>query len=169
MEAFWTTNGFRFTVSDVDVDRVKDLKWYGHVHNASKKPYVRRGVVIDGKKTVIYLNRMIVGAPGNLRVDHADNDTLNNTRPNLRLATHDQNNLNRCGFGLSGFKGVTLDKGKWRARITFGEATRNLGRYSDKEEAARAYDAAAFELFGEFAWLNFPEEWIKSLPDIPFP
>lgn len=30
-----------------------------------------------------------------------------------------------------------------------------IGRYSDPEDAARAYDAKAIELFGEFARLNF--------------
>ena len=33
-----------------------------------------------------------------------------------------------------------------------------LGMYKTKEEAARAYDQKAIELFGEFALLNFPEE-----------
>ena len=34
-----------------------------------------------------------------------------------------------------------------------------LGYFVDEVEAARAYDRKAVELFGEFARLNFPEEW----------
>lgn len=164
MQRFFTTNGMEFRVSDIDAPMVAERNWYGHTANASKKPYVRTEI----KRQVFYLHRRIAKAPASMRVDHRDTDTLNNQRPNLRLATHNENNFNRCGFGLSGFKGVTRDKSKWRARITFEETTRNLGRFEDAEAAARAYDLAAFELFGEFAWLNFPEDLIRGKPDMPF-
>lgn len=159
-------------VSDIDFDRCREHKWRSHVHNASGKPYVR--TEIDRKAT--YLHRFIVGGiislPSTLKVDHRDNVTLHNQRPNLRVATHDQNNYNRTGFGLSGFKGVTLDRRMWRARLTYKGDQISLGRFEKKEDAARAYDAKAHELFGEFAWLNFPDDYprpVSEFEEIPIP
>ncbi len=34
----------------------------------------------------------------------------------------------------------------------------NLGRFDDAVEAAKTYDKKAVELFGEFAFLNFPKK-----------
>ena len=46
----------------------------------------------------------------------------------------------------------------WRAYIRHNQKLIHLGMYKTKEEAARAYDKKAVEVFGEFAHLNFPEE-----------
>jgi hypothetical protein len=57
---------------------------------------------------------------------------------------------------LGQFKGVHLHKeGKWVAQVV-GRHCRYLGLFVREEDAARAYDAAALEIFGEFACLNFP-------------
>lgn len=50
----------------------------------------------------------------------------------------------------SGYKGVTWHNEKWRARLV----QKHLGYFDNKEDAARAYDVAAFQHFGESAYLN---------------
>lgn len=152
-------------VSDVDHDRCRKHKWYAHSNNSSNVPYVR--TTIQGK--TVYLHRFITDAPPTMKVDHEDTDTFNNQRPNLRIATFDRNNLNRSFWSVSGFKGVSFDKGKYRARIQLGGEVETLGRFSSAIEAAQAYDDRAHKLFGEFAWLNFPERFPVPQHDIPEP
>ena len=94
------------------------------------------------------------------RVDHVDGNGLNNQRSNLRPTTQAQNlanQLKRLGV-TSKFKGVCWrDRpSPWRATITVDGRQRGLGSFADEEQAARAYDAAALDLFGDRARLNFP-------------
>lgn len=55
---------------------------------------------------------------------------------------------------LSKYKGVTLYKNRYYARIVFNKRTKNLGGFSTEEEAARAYNQAAIAFFGDEAKLN---------------
>lgn len=85
-------------------------------------------------------------------VDHRDTNPLNNLESNLRLATRSQNNMNKNKYrnNSSGFKGVYIDKGRWRAEICVNKQRIRLGSYATAEEAYRAYCKAAKELHGEF-------------------
>jgi hypothetical protein len=100
--------------------------------------------------------------PGYFEIDHIDGDKLNNRLENLRLATREQNLANAPGRKSSGcrFRGVSFFKPirKWRADITVAGKQKNLGYFPTPEMAAKAYDVAARELFGEFAHPNFPQE-----------
>lgn len=94
------------------------------------------------------------------RIDHIDGDKSNNRVNNLRLATQQQNMMNQRpkATNLNGYKGITYQKShqSWLAQLTVAGKNLNLGRYKDPADAARAYDAKAKELFGEFAYQNFP-------------
>jgi len=114
-----------------------------------------------GKK--ILMHRQIMQPPDGMLVDHIDGNKRNNCRCNLRVCTRQENSHNRAKrIGSSSrFKGVRYykDRDKWRAEIWFHGQHLGLGTFDDEVEAARAYDRKAVECFGEFARLNFPEEW----------
>jgi hypothetical protein len=107
------------------------------------------------------MHRLLMGSPTAMLVDHRDRNGLNNTRANLRLATHSENHCNSRSRlkNPTGYKGVSWDasKGMWRAQIRSGGVQYHIGRFEDPEEAARAYDRQARVLHGDFARLNFPD------------
>lgn len=97
--------------------------------------------------------------------DHENLKKLDNRRLNLREGTHAQNMQNSPvdRRNKTGFKGVRLhsvnSKGeRFQARITVNYKEIYLGIYDTPEDAARIYDRAAIEYYGEFARVNFPEE-----------
>jgi hypothetical protein len=110
----------------------------------------------------IRMHRIILGLADDepLQVDHVNHDPIDNRRINLRLATQSQNNANMrkstTRSTASRYKGVLWNKErkKWCARITVHGHYRYLGLFDAEEEAARAYNRAALEAWGEFAHLN---------------
>lgn len=119
--------------------------------------YAQRGIKrADGRWTTQKLHTFLTGYA---LTDHRNGDGLDNRRSNLREATQSQNLCNRRPKSRpAGFKGVTWFErlGRWKAQCSKGGKNHHLGYYADIEDAARAYDAAARELHGEFASLNFP-------------
>lgn len=89
--------------------------------------------------------------------DHINGDTLDNRRENLRGCLPRENSRNSAATrGRALFKGVSATAaGRYRARLMLNRREVWLGSYATPEDAARAYDAGARRLFGEFARVNF--------------
>jgi hypothetical protein len=154
-------------VDNEDFDKVN--KYYWNAKKDKKKYYACRAIYlgkIDGKYkgTTENMHRFILGITNSkISIDHKNGNTLDNRRENLRIASTAQNasNLNELNCNnTNGFRGVTIGPHKnrlmWRARI--GRKRIHLGYFSTPEEAAKAFDKAAKEMYGEFCGkLNFPE------------
>jgi hypothetical protein len=137
-------------------------QWRWGYLKARDNEYAQRheNPIINGKKKRIHILMHQVVA-GYKNPDHIDGNGLNNQEANLRPATNSQNQMNQRlqKSSKSGFKGVSWYGAtrKWQVQIKKDGKHYFLGRFSTPEEAARAYDAKARELFGEFARLNFPD------------
>lgn len=152
------SRGYVAIIDAADAGRVLAYNWSAqpNVRNVYAIRKVRRA---DGRWTSQSLHKFLTGYE---RTDHRNGDGLDNRRMNLRDASAGENGRNRRRQvnNYSGFKGVCWNKkdGKWRATIgAAADQRRYLGGFSTAEEAARAYDAAAREMYGEYAALNFPE------------
>jgi hypothetical protein len=149
-----TQNKFAL-VSDIDYAYLNQFKWYSlHIRDVF---YAVRKV---NKKTIL-MHRVILERMGftNFKQgDHRDRNSLNDQRRNLRVATHGENqqNKNKQCNNTSGYKGVIWDRvhGKWLARIKVGGLVKCAGSFTNKLDAAKAYNDAAKKYHKEFARLN---------------
>jgi hypothetical protein len=96
--------------------------------------------------------KWMTGEEPPLTLDHKDGDPSNNRWVNLRQATQGEQTQNTRlrKDNLSGRRGVSWHRGKWRAVIGVKGEWRLLGVFNSIEEASSVYEATARELFGEF-------------------
>lgn len=154
----------KFAIIDAaDMHLVDQWNWSASRRKNRKgiRWYAVRGTSVKGKGVRIYMHREIMAASSTAEIDHRNGDGLDNRRSNLRVATRQQNTRN-AGLrsnNTSGYKGVWWSRvsGKWACGITINARNIHLGLFLSKREAARAYDVAAANCFGEFARPNFPE------------
>lgn len=121
------------------------------------------GVKKIGKRVVLahryYYEKYTNLIPDGYEIDHICHNRACVNPEHLRLATRSQNQHHQLirKDGVSSYKGVTWSKAhkKWEAQLVFNSQHFYLGLFETEEEAAKAYDEKAVELFGEFACLNF--------------
>jgi len=118
-------NGYKVAVVDTKMYRIHHLIWV--YHHGYKVPLI----------------------------DHINRNPSDNRIENLRPCTRGQNQGNSTAR-KGKYKGVTFCKQtqRWRAQISIKHKGIHLGRYDNPEDAASAYNTAAKEYFGEFAYLN---------------
>ena len=148
------TGGNWTAVSCEDYPRVILYRWYQSESNDGR---------FYARSDAGYLHRFIMGVTDTKSiVDHINGDTMDNTRPNLRVCTQAQNLKNTkktTKKTSSKHKGVSWIKSRerWQCRLVFeGKAYQSY--HKDELEAAKAYNELAKQYFGEYAKLNIIEE-----------
>lgn len=143
-------------VDHEDYDLVMQYRWnlweYERPGGRKRGPYAIANLRGGG---TITMHKLLTGYR---QTDHENHNGLDNRRSNLRDATAAQNAQNRRkrSDSRSRFKGVLWlrQTSRWCARIRVAGKERHLGSFTDEVDAAKAYNAAAIEAFGEFACLN---------------
>lgn len=147
-------------VDDQDFERINQHKWHGNVQRMTNGK-ISRVYAQGGPNNIDMMHRLVMDLTkgDGICVDHINGNGLDNQRSNLRLCTKAQNLANRgkATKNTSGYKGAYKShRGKsWFASISIANKLIRLGRFNTALEAAKAYDKAAFEHWGEFAQLNF--------------
>lgn len=149
---FHGCEGKLFRASDIINGIDRDIGWFDKSCGYWRIKY--RG------KTYLLHRLMFAWEHGYLpeMVDHIDRNVHNNVLSNLRAAKRGENTINSVARSdnTSGYKGVTWHKssGKWHASVFKDKKRHYCGVFTNKDEAAKAYNLKAKELFGEFALLN---------------
>jgi len=160
MKTIPLTQGKVALVDDEDFEALSAYKWQTERRFDGSWCAVRVGRWDRGRHKV-YMPRQIMCPPPGVVVIHVDGDYLNNRRSNLRLCTYSEIRQRASSeLHSSRYKGVSRHKGSraWQAAIMKERKCYHLGYFDDERQAAEAYNAAARDLYGEFAYQNVLDE-----------
>ncbi len=116
-----------------------------------------------GKETFQIASVLTNGSVTSCGCKHQENDALQRSLDYVdgTCVQFISNAGTRRSDNTSGVRGVSLHRGKWRARINFRKKAYELGAYNDIEDAIRVRKKAESILYGEFLdWYNetFPKK-----------
>ncbi len=157
------TKGFCAIVDDEDYDFIMQWKWHSYL--GYERFYAHRNSSYNnGKRSHIFMHRVINNTPDGYDTDHINGNSLDNRKCNLRTATRSQNMWNRSPnkISKSRYKGVSWHKQhrKWIANIQVNKKRHFIGLFENELEAAKAYsDRARIE------FKNFNKEIYYGRPD----
>lgn len=155
------TKGHTTLIDEEDFALVDGLRFAAH--QARSNIYARH-------RRKGYLHRLIVGATNpSWVVDHKNRNSLDNRRHNLKVCGFGENaqNADYAKASSTGYRGVyKAGGGKFYAQIGLSGTRAYLGTFSEALDAAIAYDKAALDFYGPFAWTNLDHD-VTPKPAVP--
>lgn len=133
------------------------IKETGHICGQRRRTATNKHIIvhIDGSHYLAHrvIWTMVNGQiPEGMTIDHANLDKRDNRISNLRLATSRQQMQNRKTWAKTGIKGVYINKrGLIFSSISINGRLTHIGTFGSIEEAAAAYEEAAYKYQGQFA------------------
>jgi len=119
---------------------------------------ITKGYALNCKENML-MHRFLMNAQKGDVIDHINNNRLDNRLINLRQSNNSLNshNISKQKNTSSKYIGVCYHKKtkKYQAGIKKDDKRYYLGLFNTEEDAARARDKKALELYGEFVKLNY--------------
>jgi len=134
----WTEKAHRYVPNSIA----------GHLHRMGY-----RWISVFGNKIAAHRLAWLYvhGKWPNNQIDHINGNKDDNRIENLRDVTASENALNihkPMPKSKTGYRGISIERGKYRAEICTRPKRHFLGRFDTLEEAKAAYDACKLKLMG---------------------
>lgn len=145
------TQGKFAQVDDDDYVFLMQWKWYAVSRRHTC--YACRNAGTKNRPIQLAIQNQIMPPAKGMRIDHIDNNGLNNQKTNLREGTKRQNSYNKKPI-KGKYKGVYRNSSGFYAQIKINGKNVHLGSFKTAESAALAYNKRASQIQGTFAYLN---------------
>ena len=153
-ESLWTT------IDLEDLEKVIGFSytWFAKYNHTNDEYYAVASVYHPELQQTrpIYLHQFLTNANGK-DVDHINNDTLDNRKSNMRVVMESNNSRNRKGRNRnnkSGYRNVSLIKGKWVVQLQIDGKNKKLGSFEDVHEAGKFAEEMRRKYYGEYSGKN---------------
>lgn len=150
-----------WTIIDLeDLERVINFPytWFAKYNHTNDEYYVTASVYHPELQQTrpIFLHQFLMDANGK-DVDHENNNTLDNRKSNMRVVEESNNSKNRKSRNRnnkSGYRNVSLIKGKWVVQLQIDGKNKRLGSFDDVREAGKFAEEMRQKYYGEFCGKN---------------
>ena len=153
-------NGEKAKIDAEDFDRVSQYKWRVIERKTTHKKTVVTSIRTKNGVRQLSLGRFLMNPPdGKMVYPRRYQNGFDFRKGNLIVCTMKERQQmlpKRKHPTSSNYKGVTYDKVKksWRSSLQTDKKNLTIGLFDSEDAAARAYNRAAREAFGEFAYQN---------------